>query len=109
MCSGPHAKSVCISDTVGPAVSAHVINNIPDHDGHVHVYIHRENRSLIQSLTLMHWAIISHRVMSLVNMKYRSPLMHNRHRSRRGNMTVCHMMKTGKGVPVPSIPLQRNK
>ena len=34
------------------------INNIPDHDGHVHTYVHHENRSLIQSLALMRSAII---------------------------------------------------
>ena len=34
------------------------INNIPDHDGHVHTYVHHENRSLIQSLALMHSAIM---------------------------------------------------
>ena len=33
------------------------INDIPDRDGHVHTYIHHENRSLIQSLALMHLAI----------------------------------------------------
>ena len=34
------------------------INDIPDRDGHVHTYVHRENRSLIQSLALMRSAII---------------------------------------------------
>ena len=29
------------------------INDIPDHDGHVHTYVHHENRSLLQSLALM--------------------------------------------------------
>ena len=35
------------------------INDIPDCDGHVHTYVHHENRSLIQSLTLMRSAINS--------------------------------------------------
>ena len=34
------------------------INDIPDRDGHVHTYVHHENRSLIQSLALMRSAII---------------------------------------------------
>ena len=34
------------------------INDIPDCDGHVHTYVHHENRSLIQSLALMRSAII---------------------------------------------------
>ena len=29
------------------------INDIPDRDGHVHTYVHHENRSFIQSLALM--------------------------------------------------------
>ena len=33
------------------------INDIPDHDGHVHTYVHHEIRSLIQRLTLMRLAI----------------------------------------------------
>ena len=34
------------------------INNIPDRDGHVHTYVHHENRSLIHSLALMHSAVM---------------------------------------------------
>ena len=34
------------------------INDIPDRDGQVRTYVHHENRSLIQSLTLMHSAIM---------------------------------------------------
>ena len=33
------------------------INDIPDRDGHVHMYVHHENRSLIHSLALMRSAI----------------------------------------------------
>ena len=40
-----------------PGQPAHVINDIPDRDGLVHMYVHHENRSLIQSLMLMCWAI----------------------------------------------------
>ena len=49
--------SLCISDTAGPAVHAHVN---PDPDRHVYTLVrtHREKRSLIQSLALMHSAIM---------------------------------------------------
>ena len=46
--SGPAQLCVCMS-----------INNIPDRDEHVHVRKYHENRSLIQSLRLMHSAITS--------------------------------------------------
>ena len=49
------APSLCISDAAGPGVRTH---NIPDRDGHIHTYIHHENRSLIHSLALMCSAII---------------------------------------------------
>ena len=53
MRSGPRAKSMNCSDAAGPAVRAHVINDIPDRGQtciYVHTYVHHENRSHIQSL-----------------------------------------------------------
>ena len=55
MSSGPHAKSMMQLAQLCAHMS---INNIPDH-GHVHTYVHRANRSPIQSLVLMHLAIIT--------------------------------------------------
>ena len=60
MCSGPRAKSM-----TRPAQLCTHMSIINDRDGHACTYVHtyvrtyvdHENRSLIQSLTLMHSAI----------------------------------------------------
>ena len=63
MRSGPGAKSV------------HARMSIIDRDGHVHTYVrtyvHHENRSLIQSLTLMRSAIIE--VQAKLRIQFNTP------------------------------------
>ena len=57
MRSGPHTMSMHLRRS-RPSLCAHMsINNIPDHDGHVHTSVHHENRSFIQRLALMCSAI----------------------------------------------------
>ena len=50
----------CISDAASPAVRTHVnFMIVTDTYIIIHIYVHHENRSLIQSLVLMHSAIIT--------------------------------------------------